>query len=182
MDGHLLMITPQTRVGALLEAYPELESLLMEMSPAFSRLTHPVLRKTVARVATLQQAATVGGIPVQGMVLRLRQAVGQADPQEPCVTGDAPAPGSISTQDIPPEWFGEASVVDRFDATPMIQSGDSPMGEILSRTSALGPGEMLELTTPFVPAPIIDVLDRNNFQCYTRKHHDLYLSYFCKKI
>jgi hypothetical protein len=44
-------IGPETTVGALLEAYPELERVLMEMAPAFAKLRNPVVRRTVAKVA-----------------------------------------------------------------------------------------------------------------------------------
>ena len=40
-----LIISPQTKVGELLDAYPELEKVLFELSPAFSKLKNPILRK-----------------------------------------------------------------------------------------------------------------------------------------
>jgi hypothetical protein len=52
MNRSNLIITPQTKVGELLDAYPELESILFELSPAFAKLKNPILRKTVARIAT----------------------------------------------------------------------------------------------------------------------------------
>lgn len=58
-----LIITPKTKVFELLLAYPELEALLIEMAPVFKKLQNPVLRRTIARVTTLQQAAQVGEIP-----------------------------------------------------------------------------------------------------------------------
>ena len=67
-----LIITPKTRVGELLDTYPELEPVLMELSPAFKKLQNPVLRKTVAKVATLQQAASLGNIPVTEVINTLR--------------------------------------------------------------------------------------------------------------
>ena len=48
-----LLIGPETTVGAMIEAYPELESVLVEMAPAFAKLRNPVVRRTVAKVATL---------------------------------------------------------------------------------------------------------------------------------
>ena len=57
-----LIISPKTKVGELLDAYPQLESVLFDLSPAFAKLKNPILRKTVARIATLQQAAAVGGL------------------------------------------------------------------------------------------------------------------------
>src|SRR5205809_150443 len=74
------VIGPETTVGELLEAYPELESVLVEMAPTFAKLRNPVVRRTVAKVATLEQAAKLGGINLQAMILRLRNETGQAVP------------------------------------------------------------------------------------------------------
>ena len=73
-----IIISPKTKVGELLDHFPNLESVLMEMSPAFEKLKNPILRKTVARVATLQQVAVVGGLNVNEIVNRLRKEVGQS--------------------------------------------------------------------------------------------------------
>src|SRR5215831_12547555 len=72
-----LPIGPETTVGALLEAYPEVESVLIEMAPAFAKLRNPVVRRTVAKVATLEQVAKIGGISLQAMIVRLRKETGQ---------------------------------------------------------------------------------------------------------
>lgn len=50
-----LIITPKTKVLELIETYPELEDILIEYAPAFKKLKNPLLRKTVAKIATLQQ-------------------------------------------------------------------------------------------------------------------------------
>ena len=60
MKNSKFTISPKTKVGELLDAYPELEQLLMAMSPAFEKLKNPVLRRTVAKVATLQQISVAG--------------------------------------------------------------------------------------------------------------------------
>jgi hypothetical protein len=60
MSAQKITISPKTKVGELLDPFPELESVLMEMSPAFEKLKNPILRKSVARVATIQQVDIVG--------------------------------------------------------------------------------------------------------------------------
>ena len=70
-------ITPEMRVGDLLAAYPELEPVLVAQAPAFANLKNPVLRRTVARVASLAQAARVGGLEVRALVQALRAAAGE---------------------------------------------------------------------------------------------------------
>src|SRR5512134_520384 len=69
-------ITPESRVGDLLERWPALEEVLVSMSPHFRALRNPILRRTVARVATLRQVASVGGVPLGTLVERLRAAAG----------------------------------------------------------------------------------------------------------
>ena len=69
-------ITPETRIAELLEAYPALEGVLLQQSPHFRHLKNPLLRKTVARVATLEKAAQMSGIPVRRLVAVLRDAAG----------------------------------------------------------------------------------------------------------
>jgi len=78
-----LLVGPETTVGAMIEAYPELESVLVEMAPAFAKLRNPVVRRTVAKVATLEQAAKIGGINLRTMILRLRNVTGQSAPDLP---------------------------------------------------------------------------------------------------
>ena len=42
-------ITPDTRIGTLLEKFPELEETLIELAPSFDKLKNPFLRKTVGK-------------------------------------------------------------------------------------------------------------------------------------
>ncbi len=67
-----LIITPQTKIGELLDTYPELESVLIDLAPAFKKLQNPILRKTVARVTSVRQAAAIGKLPVDVVVNKLR--------------------------------------------------------------------------------------------------------------
>ena len=76
-DAHPpVQIAPDTRVGALLEARPDLEDTLVSLSPSFAALRNPVLRRTVAAIATLRQVAQVGKLPLAELINRLREAAG----------------------------------------------------------------------------------------------------------
>jgi hypothetical protein len=160
MTADKIIITPKTKVGELLDNFPGLESVLMEMSPAFSKLKNPLLRKTVARVATLQQVAVVGGLNVEEIVNRLRKEVGQAEALEQ-------GTGNEYLSEIPADWLDKTKIIERYDASSVINSGGSPMSDILHRSVLLKPGEILELITPFIPAPIIDMLKKKNFKIYS---------------
>lgn len=172
MTDQKLIISPKTKVGELLQAYPELEPVLISLSPMFEKLKNPVLRKTVAKVATLQQVSVVGGISVDAIVNRLRKEVGQDEAA--LDTDQHPA------QTEQPSWFREAQVTIRYDATPVINSGGSPMNEVLQKANSLSKGEILELQTPFIPAPILDMLKGKDFQIYTIQKGSSFFSYIRK--
>ncbi|MDP3432644.1 MAG: DUF1858 domain-containing protein [Bacteroidota bacterium] len=173
MSEHKLIISPKTKVGELLDAFPQLEDILIKLSPSFAKLKNPILRKTVARVASLQQAAIVGGLKVDEMVNRLRKEVGQD------MLGDESEDAQYLVTS-PPYWFNQAQVKTQFDASPIINSGGSPMAEILALAKELQQGEILEIKTPFVPAPIIDMLKDKGFKSISLQKGDEVVSYFTK--
>jgi hypothetical protein len=163
-------ITPDMKVGELLRGYPELEDVLVALSPEFQRLKNPVLRATVAKLATLRQVAQVGGISVGDVIRALRAAAGETGPEAagvPAATcGDhangVPEHGGAATGPAP-AWFDTARVVRVFDARPVIEGGGHPLGQVVQAAEALRPGEILELVTPFEPAPLIDVVRQRGF-------------------
>jgi DUF438 domain-containing protein len=59
-----LTITPKTTVHTLLKEYPFLLDFLAEYHPEFKKLTNPVLRKTVGRMATLDTVAQQANVPL----------------------------------------------------------------------------------------------------------------------
>jgi uncharacterized protein DUF1858/uncharacterized protein DUF542/NnrS protein len=67
-------IAPETRVGALLEAYPGL--LPVFVASGFAPLANPVLRRTLARGVSVGQACRMHGVDLEGFLGRLRSAAG----------------------------------------------------------------------------------------------------------
>lgn len=165
-----MQITPKTRIGELLERWPELEAVLVEISPAFEKLKNPVLRRTIGKVATLQQAATIGQVKVDELVVRLRQAVGQE--------GESDAiEGSDYVVTILPDWFDEGRVIHFFDATEVINRGESPMSAVLGDARQLKGDEILKLKAPFIPAPLLDMLKEQGFEVFSLQKEDGVISY-----
>ena len=165
-------ITDQTRVAALLSDYPETEELLIQMSPAFVKLRNPILRRSVARVTTLRQAAAVGKLPVDELVNELRAAVGQT-PQL-VIDGD-----EVEYCGPRPHWFDAASVVavlrdDELDPDVM------PINPLLRAARDLGEGEIAELVTSHLPAPGIDILRRKGYQTWTTESGGEFLTFVSK--
>jgi hypothetical protein len=142
-----LIITPKTKVLQLLAAYPQLEDTLIATVPAFRKLKNPLLRRTVAKVATLQQAAAVGGIKAEELINRLRREVGQ----------DIYAESAGTTyRTFQPAWFAARKVAAELDARPLLAAGEQPVNQVMADFAALPSGQIYKLSAPFLPAPLID--------------------------
>jgi hypothetical protein len=144
-----LIITPKTKIFDLLMAYPSLEDVLIGMAPQFKKLKNPVLRKTVTKITNLGQAAIIGGLNVEDMVNTLRKEVGQ---------GSIPSfeEGKVNYNTQRPGWYDAGKVVNFMDIRKMLNQGEQPVHEVLSAIKALGKGEILKITAPFLPAPLLD--------------------------
>ncbi|MCP3938743.1 MAG: DUF1858 domain-containing protein [Actinomycetia bacterium] len=152
-------ITPDTKVAALLRDYPHLEDLLVSMAPPFVKLRNPVLRRSVARVATLNQAANVGRLDPKEMVNELRVAAGLAPLDNPDIV-------EVDYYGPEPDWFSRdaVSVVVRDeDLDPDVM----PINPVLRLARDLQAGEILELVTSHLPAPGIDILRRKGYRTWT---------------
>jgi TusA-related sulfurtransferase len=160
MPDHDFPILPSTKIAALLERYPELEEILIGLAPPFQKLKNPLLRKGVARVASLKQAAAVGGLPVADLINKLRAAVGQE------AIAFADAGGSNSYFASQPEWFAVEKIVTSIDETSA-DPNQMPIVAVLQKAAHLQAGEILELVTTFLPAPGIEILKKKGLRVWS---------------
>jgi len=162
-NNNKLIITPKTKVLALIEAYPQLEDVLIEYAPAFEKLKNPVLRKTVARIATLQQAASIGNVKVEDLINRLRKEIGQ----------DLYSSDMTNTYNASkPDWFKEELVTQELDAKKMLAVGEHPVNQVMADLTSLENGKIYKLIAPFLPAPLIDKASSLNVEHWVEKISD----------
>ena len=171
-----LEIIPAVKVAKLLDVYPELEPVLIELSPAFKKLQNPMLRKTVAKITTLNQAAKIGKIPINELINTLREAAGQPA-LEMNLNEDA-------FSGAPPAWMKTIQVAKKLDGRPLLDAGEFPLTNVLDELSGLNPGESFEFLAPFLPVPMIDKIKKKGYQCWAieDKMNDKYQVYFRKPL
>lgn len=187
-------ITPETRVGALLEAYPELEPVLIEFAPAFNALRNPVLRRTVAQVATLRRAAGVAGVPARELVVALRKAAGL--PVDDCAADDAALDSASCLSQAPvtgdekkrgrvpaprPDWRDDSRVCVTLNADELLAAGETPLTRV---TQALRdhPGGVVRLVSSFEPTPLLEALEKAGHRVWcVRGENGNYTSYFAPR-
>ncbi len=154
-------VNAATKIGALLDAHPELEAVLYQLSPEFRRLANPILRRTVARIATVAQAAQIAGLPVPEVVNALRRALGQP------LSCNGEEPASDEPQ---PPWVTATEPVATLDAEAILGQGGTPVGEMAARLAAAEPGQVVVLHAPFYPAPLVEALRDKGHEVYARQN------------
>lgn len=153
-------ICADTKVGPMLDAYPALEEVLISLAPPFAKLRNPMLRRTVAKVATLAQAARIGGLPVNELVRKLRESVGQTSCNSTGAGADAHDTGE-------PEWVLRSRVAHDLDGDEMLEAGVHPIAKVRNCAQSLASGEVIRLTTSFRPEPLIDVMREAGIGVYS---------------
>ena len=170
--GDKLIITPETKVHDLLKEFPQLEEVLIDVSPFFKKLKNPVLRRTIARVTNLRQAAAVGNVSLEEIINRLRKEVGQ----------DKIENLKEEKKDIDaPKWFDESKIAESLDARPIINSGGHPLDTVIKAVKSMSDGNIYELITPFLPMPLIDKVEAMGYESWsTQSDADIFKTYFIK--
>ena len=158
-------ITPETKISKLLEEFPQLEAVLIEMAPEFKKLRNPILRKTIARVASLRQVAAVGRVPVAGLINRLRKEAGI---QEMFISDEQ----SETASEEKPSWFSTSRIVRHLDARPMLEAGEQPISRVFDECKNLKRGEIFELITPFVPVPLVEEARKRGYLVWIDREGD----------
>ena len=166
-------ITPSTKVSDLLDAYPELEETLISIAPPFKKLKNPFLRKSAAKLATLKHISSVGNIPLNELINKLREAVGQQ------AVDDSYKDENYFSEK--PDWFSTDKISVSINEEKLEDKDKMTLVAILHETKNVKKGGIIELITTFLPAPGIDILKSKGYSVWSLKEEEnLIKSYFLK--
>ncbi len=169
-------ITPDTKIGALLERYPQLERTLIEAFPEFKRLRNPVLRKTIVKVTSLRQAAVVAKVPLAELINKLRDGAGI---KEKFAADESIVP----FPEAAPAWFSPSKIVRSLDARAMLDRGEQPIIKVLVDCKNLKAGEIFELIMPFLPVPLIERAQKQGYLVWVKEEGErLFKTYLTPNI
>ncbi|MEG6507223.1 DUF438 domain-containing protein [Nitratidesulfovibrio sp. 1201_IL3209] len=101
-------LAPSTSIHELVTERPYLIDVLADFAPAFAKLKNPLLRNTLGRVATLQQAADIAGLEVNGLMLHIARAVLDHSAEAVTIVPKG-APGTAAKPGVKPAPEAEAS-------------------------------------------------------------------------
>ena len=153
-DNCAVTITPDSKIAAVLRDFPQLEATIAELSRSFAALKTPALRQTVAGSTTLAGLAQADGLSIGMIVNRLREAAGLE------------SSAAVGSDDARPEWANVDSAARSFDARQMIEQGGHPLERVTQGVAELAADEVYELITPFVPSPLINLVQGKGFEAH----------------
>lgn len=168
-----LQITPQTIVADLLNEYPILEDILIEIAPVFKKLKNPVLRKTIAKVTSLKQAAVIGNVALPVLINQLRKEVGQETFNS--------AKDEVIINSDKPDWIIEENIKLVYDASEDLENGVHPVSKVVKDIETLSEDEIYLLITPFIPLPLIDIINKKGFTSHSDKTEENKFCTFIKR-
>ncbi|WP_207265091.1 DUF438 domain-containing protein, partial [Desulfovibrio sp. Huiquan2017] len=64
-----------SKIGGLIEDYPFLLDFLLNKSAKFKKLSNPILRKTLAKAASISQAASLGGLSPDTLLIEIAEQI-----------------------------------------------------------------------------------------------------------
>lgn len=159
------MIRADDRISTVLARDERLLDVLVATAPAFANLKNPLMRRTMAALVTVQQAAQIAGLDAAALVDRLNRALGDGDaaPARPLPQKEIAAPTPLPPQlgATPPELLVDVDV--RED----LRAGREPFGRIMGAVRDLPPRHVLRVRAIFEPAPLYGVLAKKGLSHFT---------------
>jgi len=158
-------IGPRDKVSDVLARDESLIEIFVRAAPHFGKLRNRAMRRVMARLVTVEQAARTASIPTERLVRDLNAALGLTEDRP---SAEAPASGA----DAEPvgERHPEGAPVVELDVRDDLRRGREPFSRIMSAVAALRDDEVLHLRAIFEPAPLFTVLGKRGFAHESTPH------------
>lgn len=183
-------VAPTDRVSDVIARDEALVEVFVRAAPHFSKLKNRAMRRVMARLITVEQAARTAGISSEKLVRDLNSALGIAEPagdadssaakDEMAKGGATPGPGEHGQPgggvregaDAASPTRPADAPVSELDVREDLRSGNEPFSKIMAAVAALGDDAILRLRTTFEPIPLFTVLGKRGFVHESEEHGD----------
>lgn len=172
-----MVIRAEDRVADVLNDDENLVEVFASVSSHFERLRIPAMRRVMARLVTVGQAARVAGIEVDTLLDRLNEASrtegGGEGESSPAATGRSGGMGESSPTDTarPPPHLASlpSDRITDLDVRDDLRRGEEPFSRIMAAKGAVPPGSVFRLRAIFEPIPLYHVLGKQGFAHWTEQ-------------
>jgi uncharacterized protein (DUF2249 family) len=168
-----MVIRADDAVAKVLRRDPSLVETFVRASPAFARLRNPLMRSTMARLVTVEQAARIAGLEPSDLLARLNAAANVPDERGHGRSSSYHAPNTEMPNATTrmPEHLAAAEgdrIVD-VDVRDDLRAGREPFARIMAARRALGSDQVLRLRAIFEPVPLYGVMARQGLEHWSEQ-------------
>ena len=188
MDELKKPVRASDRVSDVLARDERLVEVFARQSPHFAKLRKPGMRRVMARLVTIEQAARICGAETSALVRELNQTLGfDAAPGDVVSDVAGASPDTLDPQDTMkrqnrdskptklPITIGTSSPrqpevrIIELDVRDDLRQGREPFSRIMAAVGALRDGEVLCLRATFEPVPLFAVMEKRGFSHYVER-------------
>lgn len=173
----MMTIDANTKIASLLKHHADALEAIVSISPKFTKLRNPLLRKVIAARTSIAMASKLGGCSVDDFFNKLQPLGFEID--------KAAVVMEKVNEHKPVPWFVKNIAADKIielDVRSVIESGKDPLDIIVKKVKALEPGAVLKIINSFEPTPLMHLLGKQGFESYAEAiSDDVVNTYFYKK-
>jgi uncharacterized protein (DUF2249 family) len=152
-------VTSTDRVSDVLARDERLMEVFIRHSAHFEKLRNVALRRVMARLVTVGQAARIADVPAESLVWELNDAL-HITPSE--ATSGTVATAGLRSSERPVHRPAALREIE-LDVRQAKRAGREPFSRIMAAVAALRTDEILRLRTIFEPVPLFELLAKRDF-------------------
>lgn len=171
----MITINANTKIAAILKAHPDALEAIVSISPRFTKLRNPLLRKLMASRTSISMASKVGGCSVNDFFNKLKPLGFNID--------DSESKNNIVESIEVPDFVKQLTPANtvELDVRAVLDEGKDPLSLILKKTKEIQPLQTLKLINSFEPTPLIEMLGKRGYKTYSEiAGEELVYTYFLK--
>ena len=173
----MMTINANTKIASLLKHNAAALEAIVSISPKFTKLRNPILRKVIAARTSIAMASKFGGCSVDDFFNKLQPLGFEIDIsaiEMEKVIENKPVPAFMKNI--------AADKMIELDVRAVIESGKDPLDIIVKKVKTLQTGAVLKIINSFEPTPLMHLLGKQGFQSYSETiNDDLVNTYFYKQ-
>lgn len=155
----MITINANTKINSILKEHPGALEAIISISPKFTKLKNPILRKLIASRTSISEASKIAGCNPEAFFNKLRP-LGFAIDNITKAEKVKPASSPAFMQNL------DEKNVEELDVRSVFESGKDPFSIITRKIKQLGEGKVLKLINNFEPVPLIHILNKQGFEHY----------------
>ena len=172
-----MIIDANTKIADILRQHPDALEVIVGLSPTFTKLRNPLLRKVLAGRASIRMASKMGGCTEHDFFTRLK-------PLGFDINTSAEEPNQKEDPVVRPDFLSGigADHITELDVRPFIESGNDPLSIILRKIRSLEKEQVLKIVNSFEPTPLMQLLAKQGFESFSEKlEQGLVQTYFYRR-